>query len=132
MFIWVGFLTASGRIERGLRDLIVLLSCFIFLEEETEVPRCEVSAHVCPVSAWGEGPNQGSFSDPVALGLGPAAAREPRPLLRVCFCLPGRLGGPPGLRGALRKVLPGRHRELGNRLCRSPASGGVRPSDQAA
>ena len=43
MFIWAGFLTASGGTERGLRD--PESKCpIVFFEAETEVLRCEFSA----------------------------------------------------------------------------------------
>lgn len=51
LFIWDGFLTASGRTKRGLRD--PESECpVVFLEEETEVLRCELSAMCAP---WARG-----------------------------------------------------------------------------
>lgn len=47
LFIWAGFLTASGGTERGLRD--PESKCpVVFFEAETEVLRCEFSATSAP------------------------------------------------------------------------------------
>lgn len=62
MFIWDGFLIASGRTKRGLRDLES--ECpIVFLEEETG-SEMRVISHVCPVGSWGNAScNQGSPYD---------------------------------------------------------------------